>query len=107
MLPVGSFEQHGTFLPLTTDTLIVSAIAHRTADDHDLFLLHAAPEQVRPCYKDGGHLADNRPHLLVTGMPAYTPTGAISAACLAVPAKGAGLLASLSSSLRPYLDLFS
>ncbi len=39
VLPVGSFEQHGDFLPLTTDTLIASAIARRIADDYSLFLL--------------------------------------------------------------------
>ncbi|MFE6778092.1 creatininase family protein [Streptomyces sp. NPDC057702] len=39
VLPVGSFEQHGEHLPLTTDTVIACLIAHRVADDHDLFLL--------------------------------------------------------------------
>ncbi|MGW4030046.1 creatininase family protein [Streptomyces sp. NPDC004838] len=39
VLPVGSFEQHGDHLPLTTDTTIACLIARRIADDHDLFLL--------------------------------------------------------------------
>jgi creatinine amidohydrolase len=39
VLPIGSFEQHGDFLPLTTDTLIASAIARALADEYDLFLL--------------------------------------------------------------------
>lgn len=39
VLPVGSFEQHSTFLPLTTDTLIACAIAKRISDDSSLFLL--------------------------------------------------------------------
>jgi creatinine amidohydrolase len=39
VLPVGSFEQHGDHLPLTTDTVIASLIARRVADDHGLFLL--------------------------------------------------------------------
>ncbi|QDY77294.1 creatininase family protein [Streptomyces qinzhouensis] len=39
VLPVGSFEQHGDHLPLTTDTAIACLIARRIADDHGLFLL--------------------------------------------------------------------
>ncbi|OPC82460.1 creatinine amidohydrolase [Embleya scabrispora] len=39
VLPVGSFEQHGDHLPLTTDTVIACLIARRIADDHGLFLL--------------------------------------------------------------------
>jgi creatinine amidohydrolase len=37
--PVGSFEQHGDFLPLATDTLVASLIAQRIAADYELFLL--------------------------------------------------------------------
>lgn len=39
VLPVGSFEQHGAHLPLSTDTLIASAIAQQIATDYRLFLL--------------------------------------------------------------------
>jgi creatinine amidohydrolase len=39
VLPVGSFEQHGSHLPLSTDTLIAGLIARRIATDYDLFLL--------------------------------------------------------------------
>jgi creatinine amidohydrolase len=39
VLPVGSFEQHGAHLPLTTDTIIACAIAHSVAAAHNLFLL--------------------------------------------------------------------
>ncbi len=39
VLPVGSFEQHGSHLPLSTDTLIASSIARRLADDYGLLLL--------------------------------------------------------------------
>lgn len=39
VLPVGSFEQHGPHLPLTTDTFIACIFARRLAEAHGLFLL--------------------------------------------------------------------
>ena len=39
VLPVGSFEQHGPFLPLATDTLIACAIAREIADAYPVHLL--------------------------------------------------------------------
>jgi creatinine amidohydrolase len=39
VLPVGSFEQHGSHLPLSTDTLIACLIAQQVADAYGLFLL--------------------------------------------------------------------
>ena len=39
VLPVGAFEQHGSHLPLSTDTLIASTIARRVADRYGLLLL--------------------------------------------------------------------
>ncbi|XVU26103.1 creatininase family protein [Actinoplanes sp. CA-054009] len=39
VLPVGSFEQHGDYLPLATDTMVACAIAERVAAAYDLFLL--------------------------------------------------------------------
>ncbi|GIF09163.1 creatininase family protein [Actinoplanes siamensis] len=39
VLPVGSFEQHGAYLPLATDTVVACAIAERIAAAYDLFLL--------------------------------------------------------------------
>jgi creatinine amidohydrolase len=214
VLPVGSFEQHGGFLPLATDTIVAAAVARRLADDHGLFLLppvtfscshehagypgtvsirartlaalvedvaaslraagtgrlavvnghggnyvlanvvqeanaagprmtlfpghadwtrarhaaglasthaedmhagelevsillHAAPDQVRPGYRDGDHSAPDRPHLLVTGMAAYTPTGVVGRPSLATAAKGAKLLDSLSDSFKEHLDLLT
>lgn len=39
VLPVGSFEQHGAYLPLATDTLVACAIARSIADAYNLLLL--------------------------------------------------------------------
>ncbi len=39
VLPVGSFEQHGDYLPLITDTVVACAIAQRIAAEYGLFLL--------------------------------------------------------------------
>lgn len=39
VLPIGSFEQHGEHLPLTTDTLIACLVAERLADAFELLLL--------------------------------------------------------------------
>jgi creatinine amidohydrolase len=39
VLPIGSFEQHGSHLPLITDTVVACAIAERVAQTYDLFLL--------------------------------------------------------------------
>lgn len=39
VLPVGSFEQHGRILPLSTDTIVACAVAQVVAERYDLFLL--------------------------------------------------------------------
>lgn len=41
VLPVGSFEQHGDFMPLATDTLLATAIANRIAAAYNVLLLPA------------------------------------------------------------------
>lgn len=38
-LPVGSFEQHGDYLPLATDTIVASAIAASIAAAHNVLVL--------------------------------------------------------------------
>ncbi|WP_030397409.1 creatininase family protein [Kitasatospora purpeofusca] len=53
VLPVGSFEQHGDHLPLTTDTVVASLIAQRIAADHDLFLL---PPITLSCSHEHAHM---------------------------------------------------
>jgi creatinine amidohydrolase len=39
VLPIGSFEQHGRHLPLTTDTLVACAIADAVAKRYEVLLL--------------------------------------------------------------------
>lgn len=39
VLPIGSFEQHGAFLPLATDTLVATAIAGAVAAAHPVLSL--------------------------------------------------------------------
>ena len=39
LLPIGSFEQHGPYLPLTTDTLVASTIAVELATVYPVFRL--------------------------------------------------------------------
>ncbi len=39
VLPIGSFEQHGAFLPLITDTVVACAIAGEAARTYSLLLL--------------------------------------------------------------------
>jgi len=39
VLPVGSFEQHGPYLPLVTDTVVACAIAHQVAGVYPVMLL--------------------------------------------------------------------
>jgi creatinine amidohydrolase len=58
-------------------------------------LLHAHPELVRDGYDTADHLADDRRHLLTTGMAAYTGTGVIGRPSLARADKGRDALRNL------------
>ncbi|TMQ90540.1 creatininase family protein [Actinomadura soli] len=61
-------------------------------------LLHAHPELVRDGYETADHLADDRRHLLTSGMAAYTASGVIGRPSLARAGKGRDVLASLVAS---------
>lgn len=58
-------------------------------------LLHAHPELVRDGYETADWTADDRRHLLITGMSAYTSSGVIGRPSLASAGKGKAVLASL------------
>jgi creatinine amidohydrolase len=68
-------------------------------------LLHAHPELVRDTYTTADHEASNRPHLLVTGMSAYTTSGIIGRPSEATPTKGKAALDSLVTSFADYLKI--
>jgi creatinine amidohydrolase len=80
ILPVGSFEQHGDYLPLVTDTVVASVIARELETS---ILLHTNPELVRDGYQAADWIADDRRHLLTTGMSEYTKNGVIGRPSLA------------------------
>ncbi|MEO3829032.1 creatininase family protein [Actinomadura sp. B10D3] len=66
-------------------------------------LLHAHPELVRDGYGTADHLADDRRHLLTTGMAAYTGSGVIGRPSLAGAGKGRDALRSLVGAFRDVL----
>jgi creatinine amidohydrolase len=68
-------------------------------------LLGVAPDVVRDSYRTADHAADDRPHLLMTGMTAYTTSGVIGMPSLATPAKGLTVLDSLTEQFGPVLEL--
>ncbi|MGH8896716.1 MAG: creatininase family protein [Egibacteraceae bacterium] len=70
-------------------------------------LLYAYPELVRGSYLDGDHLANPRPHLLVTGMRGCTDNGVIGRPSLATAEKGRAVLDSLTASFADHLKVLT
>jgi creatinine amidohydrolase len=70
-------------------------------------LLHAHPEFVRPGYESADFTADDRRHLLTTGMSAYTESGVIGRPSLGSAEKGKELLASLTEAFGAYFELLT
>jgi creatinine amidohydrolase len=68
-------------------------------------LLHVNPELVRDGYRAADWIADDRRHLLTTGMSEYTQSGVIGRPSLASAEKGKALLASLVESFAPVLEI--
>jgi len=68
-------------------------------------LLHVNPELVRDGYQAADWTADDRRHLLTTGMSGYTQNGVIGRPSLASAEKGKALLASLVESFASVLEI--
>jgi creatinine amidohydrolase len=70
-----------------------------------LILLHAPPELAREGYHTADWVADDRRHLLTTGMGEYTRSGVIGRPSLATAEKGKAVLASLVDSFASVLEI--
>lgn len=68
-------------------------------------LLHAQPELVRDGYEAADWVADDRRHLLTTGMGEYTWSGVIGRPSPRSADKGKAVLASLVDSLAAVLEI--
>jgi creatinine amidohydrolase len=68
-------------------------------------LLHVNPELVRDGYQAADWIADDRRHLLTTGMSEYTRSGVIGRPSLASAEKGKALLASLVERFASVLEI--
>ena len=68
-------------------------------------LLHVHPELVRDGYQAADWVADDRRHLLTTGMGEYTQSGVIGRPSLASAEKGKTLLAALVESFASVLEI--
>jgi creatinine amidohydrolase len=68
-------------------------------------LLHAHPDLVRDGYQQTDWVADDRRHLLTTGMGNYTQSGVIGRPSLASAEKGKAVLASLVDGFASVLEI--
>ena len=68
-------------------------------------LLHAHPELVRDGYEAADWVANDRRHLLTTGMQEYTRSGVIGRPSLGTAEKGKAVLAALVESFAPVLEI--
>jgi creatinine amidohydrolase len=68
-------------------------------------LLHAHPELVRDGYQSADWIADDRRHLLTTGMGDYTQNGVIGRPSLASAEKGKAVLTSLVERFASVLEI--
>lgn len=70
-------------------------------------LLHAAPELVRPSFRDSDHHAPDRQHLHLLGMSAYTSNGIIGRPSAANETKGKAALDALTRAFSDYIALLA
>jgi creatinine amidohydrolase len=87
-----------------------NAAGIRTSMDSDMhagevetsILLHAHPDLVKPGYESADELADDRKHMLTTGLAPYTKSGVVGRPSLASAKKGKDLLAGLVECFADY-----
>jgi creatinine amidohydrolase len=108
-------DRHVVLYPTRDDWNIARQHAAMATSGHDdmhggeletSILLYGQPELVGDSYVAADHEANSRPHLLVTGMAAYTDGGIIGRPSLASAAKGEAVLDSLSASFADHLKIF-
>lgn len=99
--------------PTSADWAEARAAAAMDTDSHSdmhageletSLLLHAHPEAVKPGYESADHVHNDRRHLLVGGMAAYTTTGVIGQPSAATAEKGKALLDRLASGFSAHLE---
>jgi creatinine amidohydrolase len=70
-------------------------------------LLHTNPDLVTPGYESADWIANDRRHLLTSGMRRYAESGVIGRPSLATAEKGKAVLGSLVESFASVLDSFN